>query len=240
MTYWDAVNGYNPNMQESKAADGAPTASAGGPIEGGTAYLSVQPGIGGEETHEIDLMDDGTCKFFLPGSTMITDVYAGTYTVAEDGVTVTITGLTNVDSTSQYTIPGLWSYIDSATGDTVITIDAGAFTYSVPGGKSAGGPAPEVGAAEGAYTCEMDGMMGKETLQFVLNGDGTCEFSLPGNPVITDVYAGAYTREGNTVTIMGLTNVDASSEHKTPGLWDWIVDGNTTITVEDSTFTPAQ
>lgn len=42
---------------------------------------------------------------------MITDAYAGSYTVAEDGVTVTIKGLTNVDTTSQYTIPGLWSYI---------------------------------------------------------------------------------------------------------------------------------
>lgn len=242
MTYWDAVNGYNPNMQEAGGADGAPAAFAGGPIEGGTAYLSIQPGIGGDETHEIDLMDDGTCRFFLPGSTMITDVYAGTYTVAEDGVTVTITGLTNVDSTSQYTIPGLWSYIDADTGDAVITIDSAAFTYSVPGGESAGEPAPEVGAAEGAYTCEVDGMMGKETLQFVLNADGTCEFSLPGNPMITDIYAGTYTREGNMAAITGLTNVDASSEHKTPGLWDWIVDGNTTITVDDSagTFTPAQ
>ena len=45
------------------------------------------------------------------GCYMITDAYAGSYTVAEDGVTVTIKGLTNVDTTSQYTIPGLWSYI---------------------------------------------------------------------------------------------------------------------------------
>lgn len=85
-------------------------------------------------------------------------------------------------------------------------------------------------------------MMGKETLQFVLNEDGTCQFSLPGNAVITDIYAGTYTQEGDTVTITGLTNVDASSEHPIPGLWDWIVDGNTTITVDDSVgaFTPAQ
>mgnify|MGYP002557691195 FL=1 len=247
MTYWDAVNGYNPNMQESKAADGTPAASTGGPIEGGTAYLSVQPGIGGDETHEIDLMDDGTCKFFLPGSTMITDVYAGTYTVAEDGVTVSITGLTNVDSTSQYTIPGLWSYIDSVTGDAAIVIDTAAFTYSIASGETAdkeitGEQIADAGAAENVYTCEVDGMMGKETLQFVLNEDGTCQFSLPGNAVITDIYAGTYTQEGDTVTITGLTNVDASSEHPIPGLWDWIVDGNTTITVDDSVgaFTPAQ
>lgn len=243
MTYWDAANGYNPNMQQSAAADDAPAASAGGSIEGGTAYLSVQPGIGGNETHEIDLMDDGTCRFFLPGSTMITDVYAGTYTVAEDGVSVAISGLTNVDSASPYTTPGLWSYIDPATGDAAVTIDRAAFTYSVPGGETADEPAPDAAAAaENVYTCEVDGMMGKETLQFILNEDGTCQFSLPGNPVITDVYAGTYTREGDTVTIVGLTNVDASSEYRIPGLWSWIVDGNAAITVEDAagSFTPVQ
>ena len=242
MTYWDAANGYNANMQQTPAADGAPAASAGGPIEGGTAYLSMRPGIGGDETHEIDLMDDGTCRFFLPGNTMITDVYAGTYAAAEDGVTVTISGLTNVDAASQYTIPGLWSYIDSATGDAAIVIDPAAFTYSVAGGETTDEQTPDAVAAENAYTCEVDGMMGKETLQFILNGDGTCQFSLPGNAVITDVYAGTYTREGDTVTITGLTNVDASSEHPIPGLWNWIVDGNATITVEDAagSFTPAQ
>ncbi|MGM9618232.1 MAG: substrate-binding domain-containing protein [Oscillospiraceae bacterium] len=242
MTYWDAVNGYNPDMQESAA--GAGGAVAGGPIEGGAAYLSVQAGIGGDETHEIDLMDDGTCKFFLPGSDMITDIYAGTYSIAADGVTVTITGLTNVDSASPYPMPGLWSYIDGATGNASITIDPVAFTYTAEGAEGAGpaGDAAAPGAGSGAYTYEFDGMMGKETAQFDLAADGTCQFSLPGNPVITDVYAGTYTREGDTVSIVGLTNVDASSEYKTPGLWDWIVDGNTAITVDDAagTFAPAK
>lgn len=247
MTYWDSINGYNENMQESGGSEDGETATAGGPIEGGTAYLSVQPGIGGDETHEIDLMDDGTCRFSLPGNTMITDAYAGSYEIADDGVTVTIKGLTNVDPTSQYTIPGLWDYIDAATGDAVITIDPVSFTYSVAG-KTDTDPAdtpeePPVSAADAiSYTYEFDGMMGKETAQFDLNADGTCQFFLPGNAMITDIYAGTYTRDGDTVTITGLTNVDASSAYTTPGLWDWIVDGSATITVDDGTgtFTPAQ
>lgn len=58
--------------------------------------------------------------------------------------------------------------------------------------------------------------------------------------MITDVYAGTYTREGNTVTVVGLKNVDTSSAFTTPGLWDWIVDGNMTVTVDDTakTFVP--
>ena len=63
-----------------------------------------------------------------------------------------------------------------------------------------------------SYTYEFDGMMGKETAKFDLAPDGTCQFSLPGNPMLTDVYAGTYTREGDTVTISDLTNVDASSD----------------------------
>ena len=126
MVYWDSENGYN---QTLPAGDEEAAAPAGGEIEGGRAYTAVMPGIGGDEAHEIDLMDDGTCRFFLPGNAMITDVYAGTYTVAEDGVTVTITGLTNVDTASPYPIPGLWSYIDGATGNTTIVIrEDGTFT----------------------------------------------------------------------------------------------------------------
>ena len=90
------------------------------------------------------------------------------------------------------------------------------------------------------YTFTFDGMMGKETAQFELSPDGSCKFSLPGNPMLTDVYAGTFTREGDTVTVEGLTNVDTTSSFTTPGLWDWIVDGGTVITVDDAagTFVP--
>ncbi|MGN0998482.1 MAG: alpha/beta fold hydrolase [Faecousia sp.] len=92
-----------------------------------------------------------------------------------------------------------------------------------------------------SYTYVFQGMMGEETAQIDLYNDGTCRFFLPGNPMITDVYAGTFTREGDAVFILGLTNVDASSSFTTPGLWDWIVDGSASVTVDDAagTFTPA-
>lgn len=92
-----------------------------------------------------------------------------------------------------------------------------------------------------SFSYVFQGMMGEETAQIDLYADGTCRFFLPGNPMITDIYAGAYTREGNALAITGLRNVDASSAFQTPGLWDWIVDGNLTVTVDDAagTFTPA-
>lgn len=97
-------------------------------------------------------------------------------------------------------------------------------------------PAPEVIS----YTYEFEGMVGRETAQFDLGADGTCQFFLPGNPMITDVYGGTYTRDGNTVTVSGLTNVNTSSDFTAPSLWSWIVDGSTTITVDDAagTFVP--
>lgn len=99
----------------------------------------------------------------------------------------------------------------------------------------------EPSAETASYVYEFQGMMGAEKAQFDLATDGSCRFSLPGNPMITDVYAGTYTREGETVTVMGLKNVDETSQFTTPGLWDWIVDGGCTITVDDAagTFVPA-
>lgn len=127
LTYWDSVNGYNTAAQTEAAPVDAPAAAA---IEGGKAYTAVMQGIGGDEPHEFDLMDDGTCFFFLPGNPMITDKYQGTWTVAEDGVTVSIEGLTNVDTSSPYAIPGLWAYIDAATGNATIVIDPEAGTFT--------------------------------------------------------------------------------------------------------------
>ena len=128
MVYWDAENGYNESMQESNGGSEDVPDVTGGEIEGGTAYIGMMEGIGGAEAHEFDLMDDGTCKFFLPGNTMITDVYEGTY--VREGDTLTITGLANVDASSPYAAPGLWSFIDSATGDAVVTVDDAAGTFT--------------------------------------------------------------------------------------------------------------
>jgi len=88
-----------------------------------------------------------------------------------------------------------------------------------------------------AYTYEFDGMMGKETAQIDLYPDYTCRFYLPGNEMIKDVYEGIYGREGDVVTIFGLKNTDASSAYALPGLWDWIKEGNATVTVDDGTMT---
>ena len=236
MTYWDSANGYNKNMQETPETP-IVTEPADAEQLSGSAYTYEYDGMVGKETAQIVLKEDGTCEFSLPGNAMLSDVYAGTYT--REGDVVNIKALTNVDTSSAYTIPGLWEWIDSATGDAVITVhEDGTF---IPGAEEvpAGSDEP---AASGSYTYTFSGMMGEETAQIDLAADGTCQFFLPGNPMITDVYAGTYTREGNVVTITGLTNVDTTSSYTTPGLWDWIVDGNATVTVDDAalTFTPAE
>ena len=104
------------------------------------------------------------------------------------------------------------------------------------------GSAPEPTAAPTepqilAYTYEFDGMMGKETAQIDLYPDYTCQFYLPGNEMIKDVYEGIYGREGDVVTIFGLKNTDADSAYALPGLWDWIKEGNATVTVDDAAMT---
>ena len=88
-----------------------------------------------------------------------------------------------------------------------------------------------------SFTYEYDGMMGKETAQIDLYPDYTCRFYLPGNEMIKDVYEGIYGREGDVVTIFGLKNTDAGSAYALPGLWDWIKEGNATVTVDDGTMT---
>ena len=230
MTYWDSANGYNKNMQEAPAEDepvvDAPDAPAAG------TYTYEYEGIGGAETAEIVLNDDGTVNFQLKDHPMITDAYAGTYT--REGNVVTIKGLTNVDAASEYKIPGLWDWIDAETGDAVISVDDAAGTF-VPGADGA------ASAATNVFLYEYEGMGGTDVAEITLNEDGTVQFLLKDHPMITDVYAGTYTREGNVVTINGLTNVDAASEYKTPGLWDWIdnTTGDAVITVNDNgTFVP--
>ena len=90
-----------------------------------------------------------------------------------------------------------------------------------------------------SYIYEYNGMMGAETAQIDLYPDHTCQFYLPDSEMITDVYAGIYAQEGDTVTIFGLKNTNKDSEYQLPGLWDWIKEGNATVTVTaDGTFAP--
>ena len=196
------------------------------------SYTYEFDGMMGKETAQIDLNPDYTCKFWLPGNDMIQDVYAGIY--SREGNVVTIFGLKNTDKDSAYALPGLWDWI--VEGNATVTVDDDAKTF-VPVG-----PTVETVDISGSFTYTFAGLMGEETAQIDLAADGTCQFCLPGNPMIADVYAGTYTISGTTVSIVGLTNVDPASPYATPGLWDWIVNGNATVTVdmEAKTFTPGE
>ena len=226
MTYWDSVNGYNSNMQEKPEEPEVPVVTDG-------AYTYEYEGMGGTETAQITLKEDGTARFEMVGHMFLVDVYEGTYT--REGNVITIKGLTNIDAASEYKIPGLWDWIDSETGDAVITIDDENKKF-VPG--------ESVIVIPGVYTYTYEGMGGSETAKLTLNDDGTVRFEMVDHMFLTDVYQGTYTREGNTLTIKGLTNIDAASEYKIPGLWTWIdsATGDATVTVDDATgtFAPAE
>lgn len=127
--YWDSESGYNEDEAEDDEEETTDTAEEE-EIDG-DVYTCEMEGLSGTDVHRFVLRSDGTCEFCLPDSEMITDVYEGTYEIADDGVTVAVTGLANVDTTSSYTTPGLWDYIDSETGDTTIIIDPDTGTFSI-------------------------------------------------------------------------------------------------------------
>lgn len=219
-------------------------------------YTCVFPGAFGDETLAFELLEDGTCKFNLPGNEMIVDVYQGTYVV--DGNNVTITGLTNVDPSSLYAIPGLWSFIDSTTGDCAIVIDPETMTFTAVEREGAEDDHPVIDgdmgdmgdmggeglSVVGTWTYTFSGPMGDDTMAIEFLEDGTCKMNLPNNGMITDVYVGTYVADGLSVTITGFTNADENAEHKTPGLWDFIdpATGDCAIDLHplDHTFTPAE
>lgn len=136
--YWDSENGYNEAAAEEEPAEASEEPApeydlvaepSGETATGGeNAYLYEFDGLGGKETMQMELLEDGVCRMSLPGNTMILDVYEGAWT--REGDTVTITGLANVDASSPYKTPGLWVWIDSASGDCVITIDDAAMTFA--------------------------------------------------------------------------------------------------------------
>ena len=189
MTYWDSENGYNENMQETEEAPSEEPEINDEPAAEPAAgvYTYEYDGIGGKETASIELKDDGTCEFKLPGHPMITDVYAGTYT--REGNVVTITALTNVDESSAYKLPGLWDWIDSATGNAVVTVDDASATF-VPGAEEA--PAAE-GISAGEYRFIEATPFGEFLWVVTLNEDGTAVVAQPenaqmGNPSWTAVW----------------------------------------------------
>lgn len=178
VTYWNSKDGF----VENAAAPETPAETPKEIVPG--AYTYEYEGQGGLETAEFDLADDGSCKFFLPGHPFITDEYAGTYT--REGNVVTITGLKHVDPASPYQIPGLWDFIDAATGDAVITVNDNDGTF-VPGAVEA----PVIAAGE--YTFMETTPFGEMKWVVTLNEDGTAVVAQPenagmGNPSWTAVW----------------------------------------------------
>lgn len=129
------LGGCGSSSSSSSAASSSAPASLSG------SYTYQYQGMMGTETMQLDFASDGTVTMSLPGNNMITDKYAGTYTLASDGVTASIKALTNVDKSSQYTIPGLWSFIDSKTGDAAVTVNSDG-TFAPAGGTASGSSAP--------------------------------------------------------------------------------------------------
>ena len=194
MTYWDSVNGYNQDMQEAAPAPAVPEGSSdNGAAAASNTYTYEYDGLGGKETAQILLNGDGTCEFSLPGHPMLTDVYAGTYT--REGDVVSIQALTNVDASSEYKTPGLWEWIDPASGDTVVTLhDDGTF---VPGAEE-GAPAGSAAAAPGEYTFTETTPFGEFLWVVTLKEDGTAEVAQPENDQMGNpAWAAVWTDNGD-------------------------------------------
>lgn len=241
--YWDSENGYN-----EAAADQTPAEASEEPAP---AYdLVAEPIVAGEYKCEeltpfdfyvywtITLNDDGSYSIFEENSAMGNSTYTGTEwtdngdgtltTGAMDGDVRPMAGWFDADGV------GTWGNLG---GGMLVGLEGESDASAEPSGEAVTG-------GENAYLYEFDGLGGKETMQIQLLDGGVCRMSLPGNTMILDVYEGAWTREGDTVTITGFANVDASSPYKTPGLWAWIdsASGDCIITVDDAamTFAPVE
>lgn len=112
-------------------------------------------------------------------------------------------------------------------------------------GSDTGSTGESDASVAGTYTCTYTNSMGsEETAQIVLNEDGTCELSFPGDDILgSDVYTGTYTYETDdgvtTVSIVGLIQED-NDVSAYPALWTGWIDsetGNCQITLNsDGTF----
>lgn len=241
--YWDSENGYNEAAAEETPAEASD--------EPAPAYdLLAEPIVAGEYKCEeltpfdfyvywtITLNDDGSYSILEENSAMGNSTYTGTEwtdngdgtltTGAMDGDARPMAGWFDADGV------GTWGNLG---GGMLVGLEGESDASAEPSGETATG-------GENAYLYEFDGLGGKETMQIQLLEDGVCRMSLPGNTMILDVYEGAWTREGDTVTIAGFANVDASSPYATPGLWAWIdsASGDCVITVDDAamTFAPVE
>lgn len=160
------------------------------PEEKSSAYTYEFNGMAGPETAQFDLRADGTCRFSLPGNRMLSDAYVGAYT--REGSVVTVKGLTNEVPGAEHPIPGLWSWIDSKTGDSVIVVDDAAGTFQPQGADNAPA-APAADFANVSYASNA----GAQVMDIYLpeNASGP-------SPVIVAVHGGGFAFGSQTMDII--------------------------------------
>lgn len=240
--YWDSENGYNEAAEETPAEASEEPAPeydlAAEPIEAGEYKCEELTPFDFYVYWTITLNDDGTYSILEENPAMGNSTYTGTAWTDNGDGTLT-TGAMEGDARPMagwFDADGVGSW-GNLGGGMLVGLEGESDASSEPSGETATG-------GENAYLYEFDGLGGKETMQIELLEDGVCRMSLPGNTMILDVYEGVWTREGDTVTITGFANVDASSPYKTPGLWAWIdsASGDCIITVDDAamTFAPVE
>ncbi len=139
--------------QKDAAATAEPTEAPAAEATEDTApalvgsYTYTFLGLMGEETMQLDFAD-GIVTMYLPGNAMIADVYESPYTVNEDE-SISIVGFVNRDSSSPYTTPGLWDWIDASTGACTVVLDTAAGTFAPlgTGGGAAADAEDDTGSA---------------------------------------------------------------------------------------------
>lgn len=174
-----------PAPEQKPAAPGQPEKDEE-PEEKSSAYTCMA----GPETAQFDLRADGTCRFSLPGNMMLSDAYVGTYT--REGSVVTVKGLTNEVPDAEHPVPGLWSWIDSKTGDSVIVVDDAAGTFRPQGADNALA-APAADFANVSYASNADAQV--MDIYLPENASGP-------SPVIVAVHGGGFAFGSQTMDIL--------------------------------------
>lgn len=241
--YWDSENGYNEAAQTASAseepASEEPVELVVEPIEPGEYVYEETTPFGFVVTWTVTLNEDGTYEIFSANPEQGDSTFTGdSWTDNGDG-----TFTTGPMTCEERPLP-IIEWFDAATGEGTWGNLGGGQIIGLTGDTASGEASGEAAATGEGYTFEFDGLGGKETMMIDLRDDGIAHMNLPGNTMILDEYEGAYTRDGDTVTITGFTNVDASSPYAIPGLWAWIdsTTGDCAITVDDAsmTFTPVE
>jgi hypothetical protein len=196
--------------------------------------------MGGKDTFQFDLKADGTTELSLLENDFLTDKWIGNWEI--DGNKVTITALTIVIPNPQApdaVFPGLWNWIDKTNGNTEITIDKTAKTFT-PARTYGSDELPPPPAEGDEYTYSTPaGIPGlpDDNFKIVLNADLTVVFTAPGHPIVNGTYTGTYVKDGNTVTITGLKD---AADAAPAAIVAWIVSGNCVVTIDTvaGTFEP--